>query len=65
MYREAVAFLPRKGLDTAQAGPFRELRKDRLRDMDLSRALQQVDVITRHCVLDRYGEAGLAASFVQ
>ena len=98
VYGEAVAYLVRKGLQTAADGPFRdtlydagevdvrlteigwatiaqgegnftatlegqpfrELQRGCLRDVDVLRALQQVDVITRHAVLDRYGEAGLA-----
>ncbi|MCO6455394.1 MAG: SUMF1/EgtB/PvdO family nonheme iron enzyme [Pirellulaceae bacterium] len=96
VYREAVAYLVRQGLRSAEptdfggkfydaddvddhlmrigwatvareegnftavleGRPFAELR--RTYDVDMLRALQQVDIITRHSVLDRYGKAGLA-----
>ncbi len=45
---------------TLQGKAFSQLRKDCLGDVNMLRALQQVDVITRHNVFDRYGEAGLA-----
>lgn len=98
VYRQAVAYLVRQGLQSAEASkfrgrlydagevddrlteigwatiaqeegnftavlegrPFRELRRGFQHERDVLQALQQVDVITRHSVLDRPGEAGLA-----